>query len=227
MRRLLPVGALVGLALVVGFRPATAAERSVTIAGFSFDPQRVRVDAGDTVAWTNRDPVLHSVTADDGSFDRDVPSDTTTRIRFSGDGTIAYHCKYHPSMRGEVAVAPAGATTAPTTTAAVTTTTAPTATTARPVTTTSRTPATTTSSSSTTTTAAPATTASPTTGVPPTLARTTTTPEGSAAAAGDGGGGSGGATAALLGATVAVAIGAAATAATIVRRRRAGTVHRG
>jgi plastocyanin len=226
MRRLLPVGALVGLALVVGFRPATAAERSVTIAGFSFDPQRVRVDAGDTVAWTNRDPVLHSVTADDGSFDRDVPSDTTTRIRFSGDGTIAYHCKYHPSMRGEVAVAPAGATTAPTTTAAVTTTTAPTATTARPVTTTSRTPATTTTSS-TTTTAAPATTASPTTGVPPTLARTTTTPEGSVAEAGDGGGGSGGATAALLGASVAVAIGAAATAATIVRRRRAGTVHRG
>lgn len=206
--------ALWSVALVAG---ASAAERPVTINGFAFRPDRVEVAPGDTVAWTNRDPVLHSVTADDGSFDHDVPSGTTARIAFTGEGTVPYHCKYHPSMRAQVVVAPTGATTTPATTAPAPTTTAPT-TTSRPATTTS----TTTRPTTTTTTTTAPTTLVPTTGAPPALPATTTTlSEVAAAATGGSNGGGGGTTAALIAAAVAVAAGAAATAVVLVRRRRA------
>lgn len=212
-----PVAAAATLLVgAVGLVPARAAERPVAISGFAFRPARVAVDAGDTVAWTNRDSVLHSVTADDGSFDRDVSPDATVRIGFTGEGTIPYHCKYHPSMRGEVGVRPAGPTTAPPTTAPPGTTTTTAATTTQATATTTTRPATTT----TTTTTIPTTTAAPTTGTAPTLPSTTTTVSGGAGASADGGG-DGATRALLIAAAAVVAALAMTTGAVLVRRRRA------
>ena len=49
--------------------PAPIVNASVTISDFSFQPSVVTIQAGATVTWTNQDPMAHTVTADDGSFD--------------------------------------------------------------------------------------------------------------------------------------------------------------
>ncbi|HZZ76605.1 MAG TPA: cupredoxin domain-containing protein, partial [Puia sp.] len=45
--------------------PAAA---SVTIKNMAFNPSSLSVTAGSTVTWMNSDTTIHTVTADDGSF---------------------------------------------------------------------------------------------------------------------------------------------------------------
>ncbi|TMK88458.1 MAG: hypothetical protein E6G57_06805, partial [Actinobacteria bacterium] len=48
---------------------ARAADSSVSIQNFSFQPQSVTINVGETVTWTMRDVnTQHTVTADDNSF---------------------------------------------------------------------------------------------------------------------------------------------------------------
>ncbi|HEX2251360.1 MAG TPA: cupredoxin family copper-binding protein [Gemmatimonadales bacterium] len=72
---------------------------------FLFRPARLEVKAGTTIVWTNQGQVVHTVTADDGSFDSgSVEPGQQDRITFSRPGTYAYHCTPHPFMRGEIVV---------------------------------------------------------------------------------------------------------------------------
>jgi plastocyanin len=135
---------LVGSA-VAAVVPALPAHAAVTtdaaISNFSFSPDPLTIDAGDTVRWTNKDATSHTVTADDGSFtSQSLGSQAPFTHTFSQPGvTVTYHCAIHPGMTGSVVVravpttaAPATTTTAApttTTTAAPTTTSAPTSTT--------------------------------------------------------------------------------------------------
>src|SRR5580765_2798883 len=65
MRRLpLAVVAIAVLAVV----PASAATKGVEITRAGFTPNRVTVDYGDTVTWTNRDNATHQVLSDRGEF---------------------------------------------------------------------------------------------------------------------------------------------------------------
>jgi plastocyanin len=71
----------------------------------AFVPGRVEVAAGTTVEWTNHDPLQHSVTADDGSFDSGlIASGATWRHTFTTPGTYTFHCTPHPFMKGTVVV---------------------------------------------------------------------------------------------------------------------------
>jgi amicyanin len=84
---------------------AGGSDTRVRIANMSFGPTKIRIQAGDTVTWTNQDGMPHTVTANDGSFD----SPTLNRNgefskTFAEPGVYAYYCKFHPSMRGEVEV---------------------------------------------------------------------------------------------------------------------------
>lgn len=65
---ILPATALtLGFALPGGGAPGS---ENVTIVAGQFDPKEVTVEVGDEVTWTNKDDdKVHSVTADDGSFD--------------------------------------------------------------------------------------------------------------------------------------------------------------
>lgn len=83
----------------------SAAAGAVSVSGNRFQPDAVTVKAGESVTWTFRDPVGHSATADDGSFDSGVKRDGATFTQtFSAAGTFAYHCTIHSAMKGTVTV---------------------------------------------------------------------------------------------------------------------------
>ena len=68
----LAVGALAAALLVAGApgQGGAAGGRNVSILHHQFDPRELTVNVGDEVTWTHRDgEQVHSVTADDGSFD--------------------------------------------------------------------------------------------------------------------------------------------------------------
>jgi plastocyanin len=78
---------------------------SARVEDFSYEPARLEVQRGTTVTWTNRGQVIHTVTANDGSFDSgNIDSGAKGSIRFSRPGTYEYHCTPHPFMRGVVVV---------------------------------------------------------------------------------------------------------------------------
>ncbi|HEX2066107.1 MAG TPA: cupredoxin family copper-binding protein, partial [Candidatus Thermoplasmatota archaeon] len=80
-------------------------ERAVAIAQFMFDPASLAVQAGGRVVWTNQDGAMHTVTADDGSFDSGtLAQGATFRHTFAAAGTLDYHCSIHPSMQGRIVV---------------------------------------------------------------------------------------------------------------------------
>jgi plastocyanin len=75
------------------------------IRDFMFRPARLVVAPGTTVVWTNGGQVVHTVTADDGSFDSGaIESGQRKAIVLSSAGSFTFHCTPHPFMRGEVVV---------------------------------------------------------------------------------------------------------------------------
>jgi plastocyanin len=88
---------------------AAAAETGPTakagIKTLAFQPSRIEIATGTTVAWTNDDPLEHSVTAIDHSFDSGlIASGATWRHRFTQPGTYQFFCQPHPFMKGVVIV---------------------------------------------------------------------------------------------------------------------------
>jgi plastocyanin len=85
--------------------PRPADTEDVSITGFQFAPQVRVIDEEDTVSWSNEDPVAHTVTADDGSFDSGALGESDTfEHTFAAIGVVAYHCNIHPNMHGTVVV---------------------------------------------------------------------------------------------------------------------------
>lgn len=77
----------------------------VRIHDFAFGPKEIHVRAGETVRWTNADPAVHSVTADDGAFDSGLLKEGEGwSRRFDEPGRYPYHCTPHPFMKGVVIV---------------------------------------------------------------------------------------------------------------------------
>ena len=75
----------------------------VAIADFAFGPSPLRVKAGATVTFTNRDDFEHTVTAKDRSFDSGHLAHAATFERtFDAPGTYPYFCGIHNSMTGTV-----------------------------------------------------------------------------------------------------------------------------
>ena len=103
-------GIVLGGALALGVAGlALAAEESVSIEGFAFDPAGLTINVGDSVTWTNNDGVPHTATADGGGFDTgNIAAGGTGSATFGTAGTYAYHCTVHPDMRGTVTVQAAG-----------------------------------------------------------------------------------------------------------------------
>ena len=82
---------------------------SVVIKSFKYVPDPATVSVGNSITWTNEDPVGHTVTARDDSFKTGMffPDDTAT-LTFTTSGTFEYFCSTHPEMSGTVIVEPAG-----------------------------------------------------------------------------------------------------------------------
>jgi plastocyanin len=99
---------VLGLALVVGSPRADAQAgpaRTVMIGNFAFTPPILRVAAGTTITWINRDEEPHTVTSTTGAFgSAGLARDETFSQRFSKPGTYQYMCALHPHMKATVVV---------------------------------------------------------------------------------------------------------------------------
>jgi plastocyanin len=75
------------------------------IANLAYAPDSIVVSAGTTIVWRNDDPLEHTVTADDESWDSgDIAPGATWRRRFDVPGRYPFHCAPHPFMTGVVIV---------------------------------------------------------------------------------------------------------------------------
>ena len=95
------------LALPASSNQRPGATHAVLIKDFVFDPEVLPVQMGDTVIWTNRDIVPHTVTAQDGSWDSgEIAAGETWTMIITDDFAGSYFCVYHPGMQSKVEVAP-------------------------------------------------------------------------------------------------------------------------
>jgi plastocyanin len=79
--------------------------RKTTIKNISYMQPKITVAVGTTVEWTNADPLPHSVTAVDKSFNSGlIQPGKTFRHTFTKAGTFNFYCMPHPFMKGVVVV---------------------------------------------------------------------------------------------------------------------------
>jgi plastocyanin len=82
---------------------------TVEILNNAFNPPQLNVAPGTTVTFVNRDSVPHTVTADNGLFDSgQLAPGASYPVVLEGAGTVTYHCKLHPEMRGSIVVGEGG-----------------------------------------------------------------------------------------------------------------------
>jgi len=75
----------------------------VTMSNSTFTPASVTVMQTGSILWVNNDQQVHTVTADNGSFDSgDIQPGGSFGLAFTVIGPHPYHCKYHSEMRGLV-----------------------------------------------------------------------------------------------------------------------------
>ena len=79
---------------------------TVILRDIAFKPDKITVEAGDTVTWTFDDKgISHDVVADDGSFKSEVMDSGRFRHTFERPGTFPYKCSLHPTqMTGTITV---------------------------------------------------------------------------------------------------------------------------
>ena len=84
---------------------APVATTEVTMAkSYRFDPERIQIEAGQAVTWTNEDNFTHTVRVE-GQEDHEVGRGDSVSITFDRPGTYRYVCTLHRrDMDGEVVV---------------------------------------------------------------------------------------------------------------------------
>ena len=98
----------IGLLSSAGPAPqAPSPPHLIRLASFRFVPAVDTVRVGQTVTFRNEDLVPHTATADDSTkkFDSGtIAANGTWRFTSRRKGVIAYHCRFHPTMRGTIVV---------------------------------------------------------------------------------------------------------------------------
>ncbi len=109
--RLSVCGAVVLVLLAGGMRGAAAAgaragrTHTVTIEGTAFRPDTLKIAAGDTVQWVNKDPFPHTATATGGAFDsKTIDVEKSWKVRLTKKGDYDYVCALHPTMKARLIV---------------------------------------------------------------------------------------------------------------------------
>ena len=97
----------------------TIVPNASTLASKAFSPDVANAKVGDTVTWTNKDTIMHTVTSGTGSsdpakgkeFDSGLSGPTaltatgkTFSHKFGVAGQFPYFCQLHPTMVGKVIV---------------------------------------------------------------------------------------------------------------------------
>ena len=96
--------ALAASASIDAASSAGAAEQTVTIDNFTFNPPTLTVRPGATVTWINADDIPHTVASTTKSF-RSKALDTDDRFSsFASPGVYEYFCALHPHMKATIIV---------------------------------------------------------------------------------------------------------------------------
>jgi plastocyanin len=90
------------------FRGGSGALPDGVMLNYSYVPRTIHVKAGTPITLYNTDDVLHSITADDQSFDSGLISQGASfTVSFDQPGQVAIHCLVHSRMRATIIVDPA------------------------------------------------------------------------------------------------------------------------
>lgn len=76
----------------------------VIIEATSYAPAVLTVQRGDTIAWINKDPFPHTVTAAGGFDSKGILPGGTWKYTARKVGEYAYTCTFHPNMKGRLIV---------------------------------------------------------------------------------------------------------------------------
>jgi plastocyanin len=97
------------IAICIALLPAAALAagktHTVRMEGIKFVPERLEVAAGDTVVWTNKDVVPHTVTASEAHVESgEIAPNKSWRFVAKRKGEMPYICRLHPGMKGLLVV---------------------------------------------------------------------------------------------------------------------------
>jgi plastocyanin len=108
-RRWLAATGLAAIAMAAAAGSTLAADETVSMMDFEFDPATVTINVGDSVTWTNDGDAPHTATGDDFDTGLVNPGDSDS-VTFDTAGSFDYVCTLHPQMTGTVTVEAAGTT---------------------------------------------------------------------------------------------------------------------
>ena len=87
--------------------PTHAFSAAVSIDNFAFTPAEITIHRGDSITWTNRDDIPHTITdaAHPPTFrSQALDTDDTVSFTFDKPGVFRYFCSLHPHMQASVIV---------------------------------------------------------------------------------------------------------------------------
>ena|ERR1035438_268782 len=85
--------------------PARAETIQVTIDKLVYSPAEIKAKVDDTIEWINKDIVAHTATAR-GDWDVTIAANSSASLVLKKAGTVDYYCRFHPNMKGRIAIAP-------------------------------------------------------------------------------------------------------------------------
>ena len=100
---------LTALAVVLtGVSAVSAQAETVQIVmdKLGYIPLEASAKVGDTIEWINNDILIHTATARNRDWDIAIAPRKTERLILKKAGTIEYFCRFHPNMKGRIAIAP-------------------------------------------------------------------------------------------------------------------------
>ena len=98
-------GSMVYAADASSKRTTKAAPTGITIKDFAFKPDKFTGKVGKAISVINADRVMHTLTADDKSFDTGrMGGGAKKTITITKAGTYKFHCDIHQYMKGTVTV---------------------------------------------------------------------------------------------------------------------------
>lgn len=82
-----------------------AAGGDATLEVSEFEFSDVEATAGGSLEVTNSSGAPHTITADDGAFDEELPDGETVPVTVPAEpGSYAFHCEIHPDMQATLIV---------------------------------------------------------------------------------------------------------------------------
>ncbi|MBO3461093.1 cupredoxin family copper-binding protein [Aetokthonos hydrillicola Thurmond2011] len=82
---------------------------TVKIVNFKYMPETLKIAAGETVQFVNKDEEPHTVTSTSGAFDsKALDTEQSWSHTFNQPGNFPYLCSIHPYMKGTINVTSKG-----------------------------------------------------------------------------------------------------------------------